>query len=49
LASINDAIDADDHEALIAGLALPSVGMNNVSADCAHTYLEELHKEKVNT
>ena len=47
VAAINDAVDADDHEALSVALALPGVGAQNVRHDCAHTYLEKLHNLKV--
>ncbi|KAH3833286.1 hypothetical protein DPMN_106592, partial [Dreissena polymorpha] len=46
VAAINDAVDADDHEALSVALALPGVGAQNVRHDCAHTYLEKLHNLK---
>lgn len=48
VAAINDAVAADDHEALTAGLTQSGVGIQNVRPDCAHTYLEELQKVKVN-
>ena len=47
VAAINDAVDADNHEALSVNLALPGVGIQNVRQDSAHSYLEELQNLKV--
>jgi len=47
VAAVNDAVDADDHEALQVALALPGLGVQNVRSDCSHTYLEEMQKLKV--
>ena len=47
IAAINDAIDADDAEALMTGLTLPDVALHGVLPDCRHSYLEKLHDLKV--
>ena len=47
IAAINDAIDADDVEALMTGLSLPDVALQSVLPDCRHSYLEKLQQLKV--
>ena len=47
IAAINDAIDADDAEALMTGLTLPDVALHGLLPDCRHSYLEKLHELKV--
>ena len=47
IAAINDAVDADDAEALMTGLSLPDVALQSVLPDCRHGYLEKLHELKV--
>lgn len=47
VAAVNDAIEADDYDALSSNLGLPGIGLQNVRSDCAHAYLEELQKLKV--
>ncbi|XP_052795267.1 ras GTPase-activating-like protein IQGAP1 [Mya arenaria] len=46
VAAINDAIAADDYEALTVALSLPGVGVQNMRPDCAHAYLEQLQQLK---